>query len=130
MSITLQQISNDALGDLGILWQGQNSTDAVFQGCLRQANILLDELALGRQFINQTPDAGVTWPKLSAFPDLTTAYTFAPGQLRLLRSGLAVAIIPMMTMYFKIEAPKIQEVGAAYAKALSDLSGIGIPGVV
>lgn len=127
MSITLQQISNDALGDLGILWQGQNSTDAVFQGCLRQANILLDEWALGRQFINV---GGGPWTVLPAFPDLVTAYTFAPGQLRLLRSGLAVAIIPMMTMYFKIEAPKIQEVGAAYAKALGDLNGIGIPGVV
>jgi hypothetical protein len=130
MSTTLQQISNDALGDLGILWQGQNSTDAVFQGCLRQMNILLDEWALGRNFINTTPDGGVTWPKLSAFPDLVTPYIFGPGQLRLLRAGLAVAIIPMMTMYFKIEAPKIQEIGAAYEKALSDLNGIGIPGVV
>lgn len=127
MSTSLQQISNDALGDIGMLWQGQNSTDDIFQGCLRQANIMLDEWALGRQFINI---GGGPWTVLTAFPDLVTTYTFAPGQLRLIRSGLAVFIIPMMAMYFKIEAPKIQEVTAAYAAALQSLNGIGIPGVV
>lgn len=195
MSVTFQQIASDAMSDIGFLWQGQTGNDDVLQGCLRQANIMLDQFALIRQFIYTKTADTPTWNVVAAFPSLTSytagtvttngttaivgssttfdqtlvgapftignsssivasvtdathltlttaiggsasglaysvAYTFAPGNYRLIRAGLGMAIAPMLKLYFKIPEPMLAQVTQDATAALAALKGIGIPGVV
>lgn len=117
------------MSDLQVIWPGQVTTAQVHQSALRTANEMLDELTLERQFIYTTPDAGATWSKLLAFPDLTTTYTFAPGNLKLLRKGLAVKMAPSVKTYMKNEG-MLAEVAKEAAEAKAALKGVGIVGVV
>ena len=73
--------------------------------------------------IRPTPGSGETLvlysgEALAAFADGTTVYTFPPGYERAMRTALAVAAIPMMSMYIKAAAPQLDrlERDAAAAK--------------
>lgn len=127
MSYTLPQIANAALYDLGVLTPGQWANDDLFQSVLVAANELLDALATERIFIYIGTGP---YTVLSVFPDLTTAYTFAPGYFRLLRKNIGKFIAPMMKIHVKIEAPAIAQVEAEAADAIRLLRGVGPPNTV
>jgi hypothetical protein len=118
---TSAQIITDAATDLGVQKFGQALTDDIYQGGFRLLNIDLDDLAQIRVPIWQ--GNAEPYSILSAFPNLTTAFGFAPGYIGLLRNRLAVALAPALKQYFKIPEPLIESLAGKADTALKELSG-------
>lgn len=129
MSTNLRQIAYQAQRDLGDLWPGMTSSADVEADILAAINELMDEWAMQQVFIYQGSTG--SWTKLASFPDMTTAYNFAPGNLQLLRKGLAQTMAPMMVIHGKLSRmnlqPLLQEVNSEANMALNSLLGVGPP---
>lgn len=127
MSTNLRQIAYQAQRDIGNLWPGMTSSADVEADILAAMNELLDEWAMQRVFIYQGSTG--SWTVLSAFPDMTTAYNFAPGNLQLLRRAMAQVIAPMMMIYrkAKVAEPMLQQIATEANAALVALRGVGPP---
>ena len=120
MSVTSTQIINEAYRDLCGMRPGQTTSTDVYDDCLSALNELIDELTQERFFIYEASGA-----ILSAFADLTTAYTLASGQQQFLRKNLATKIAPMMKLYFKIPEPLLEQIETDAARLKMSLRGVG-----
>ena len=127
MSTNLRQIAYQAQRDVGNLWPGMTSAADVEADILAAINQLIDEWAMQRLFIYQGSTG--SWTILTAFPDMTTAYNFAPGNLQLLRKAMGQTIAAMMMIYrkAKVAEPMLEQINAEANAALVALRGVGPP---
>lgn len=126
---TLTQIAYAGLRDIGELRPGQGTSTDANNDILVKANQMLDSFALEQMLVYQSSNAVLT-----AFADLSTNYTFAPGWLDFVQTNLAVWIAPMMRIYAKLpDAEWDKNVAAVTARAAAITQkqrGVGPAGVV
>lgn len=127
MSTNLRQIAYQAQRDIGNLWPGMTSSADVEADILAKMNEQLDNWAMQRFFIYQGSVGN--WTALAAFPDMTTAYNFAPGNLQALERTCAQIIAPMMRIYRKMDiGPELMaQINKEASEAVKELQGVGAP---
>lgn len=120
-----QQIIYAAYRDIGGTRPGQGQSTDMLNDCLVALNELVDSWANDRTFI--WTYNGFQWIILTAFINLGTTYTLAPGDEMALRKNLAVKILPMLRIYLKIPDPPMEQLEAEAAAARLSIEGIGPP---
>jgi len=69
-----------------------------------------------------------TWIQLTKFADLNiTTYSFPPGYERMLRSNLAIEIVPSLRVYFKTPQPMVDAVARVAMQSKEELRSYNAP---
>lgn len=123
MSQSLTQIITDGATEINVLRPGQPIAAEILPLGLRFANELLDAWAMERFFIYQ--GTSPTWTILPSFPDVTTAYNYAPGNLLALRKNITLALVPSLKQYYKVPEPMIDQVTKEAEESVKFLQGVG-----
>lgn len=120
--MTATQLITQALRDLSELRPGASasSTD-VMNEALVQLNQMIDEWAFERLFVYKTDKT-----TLASFADLGTDYALAAGYAKALRKNLAVALAPMMKIYFKKESALDEGLMSEASGLKAALRGVGV----
>lgn len=120
MTITATQIITQAYRDIGGLRPGQTASADTLSESLDHLNQMIEEWAVDRLQVGL-----VGGTSLASFANLATLYNLAPGFAEALRKNLAVKIAPMMKVYWKIEAPLLEEVAGDAALSRAAVEGAG-----